>query len=140
MSFFKLLRLFTFLVILVTTLTQCSEKTSANYVREGRALMTKGHYPAAIDAFENAITKNPKNPDAHYGLGGLFNQKADYASAEKAFLKVLRLDPSYVDAYYSLGYTYEMIGKKEQAEQYYGKYKILDEKLNRLLEEKSVTQ
>ena len=134
----KWFRLFSFLIVTLVILAQCTEKTSTQYVQDGHGFTKNARYDEALEAFKRAIELNPMNPDAHYGLGGIYNQKENYSSAEKAFSTTLKLDPTYVDAYYSLGYTYERMGKKEEAQKFFGKYKTLKNKFTRLLEKEKL--
>lgn len=87
-----------------------------------------------MKAFLNAVDHNKKNPDAYYGLGGIYNQKEMYPQASEAFLTAIQLDPTYVDAYYSLGYSYEMMGNKEAAKKYYEEYRAMKKKLDGFVE------
>ena len=130
-----------FLVILLgMILPQCSDKNSAEYYREGLALVEVQDYSGAEEAFQKAIDKNPKSPDGYYGLGGIHNYHKRYADAEKAFQTVLRLDPTYVDAHYSLGYTYEQQGKKDDAEKHFAVYRRLKTKMDRYMQEEKKTR
>lgn len=130
---FQRFRIFAILTTTLLILAQCSEKTSTQYVREGLEHLKKAHYEDALLSYQKAAQSDPKNPDAWYGIGGVYNQKEKYELAETSFLKTLKIDPTYVDAYYSLGYTYEMMGRKKEAQQYFEKYRSLSKKLNRLL-------
>ncbi len=131
-------RFFIFLTVTFLIFTQCTKKTSAQYVNEGRKFTRNAKYNEALKAFKRAIELNSRNPDAHYGLGGIYNQRENYHSAKKAFSMALELDPTYVDAYYSLGYTYERLGKDEEAQKYFSKYKTLKKKFSRILEKEKL--
>ncbi len=91
-------------------LTQCGEKTSAQYVQEGIEYSKQGRYHSAGESFLKAVEKDPKNIDGHYGLGGIYNLEKKYGDAEKAFKSAIQLDPTHYNAWYSLGYTYELMG------------------------------
>ncbi len=94
------------LSVLALILPQCSDKNSDDYYKEGLSYIESQNYEDAKQAFQNAIDKNPKNPNGHYGLGGIHNYRKKYDLAEKAFRTALRIDPTLVDAHYSLGYNY----------------------------------
>lgn len=130
----KCLRISSFLIIAILILAQCTKKTSAQYVQDGHNLTKNERYDEAFEAYKMAIEQNPKNPDAHYGLGGIYNQKENYLYAEKAFSTALKLDPTYLDAYYSLGYTYQKMGKIDKAQKYIDQYKTLKKKITHLIE------
>lgn len=128
----KQVLLFFFLAV-VLTLTQCAEKTSDDYVQEGIERTGRQDYSQAMSSFQKAIEKNPRNPEAYVGLGGIYNQKSMHIQAKQAFSKAIQLDPTHVDAYYSLGFTYEMLNEREKAETFYLKHRSLKKKLNDLV-------
>jgi Tfp pilus assembly protein PilF len=114
-------------------LTQCESKNSAQYVQEGIEHSKQGQYSKAKESFLNAVEKDPKNIDGHYGLGGIYNLEKKYADAEKAFKSAIQLDPTHFNAWYSLGYTYELMGKKEEAENSFEKYRSLKKKMDSIM-------
>ena len=59
--------------------------------------------------------------------------KKKYQDAEKAFKSVLKIDPTHQNAWYSLGYTYELMGRKDEAEASYKKYRRLKGKMDSLM-------
>lgn len=104
------------LALLLVILPQCSDKKSNEYVQEGNDFIESQDFQRAELSFKQALEKNPKNAEAHYGLGGLYNYQGRYEEAESAFKTALRFDPAHMDAHYSLGYTYEQMGEMEKAE------------------------
>lgn len=123
------------LSLLVLILPQCSDKSSGDYYKEGLSKLNDQDYDGAEKAFQKTIEKNPKNPNGHYGLGGIHNYRKQYDLAEQAFKTTLRLDPTFVDAHFSLGYTYEQTGQKEKSEKQYATYRRLKKKTDQVLEE-----
>jgi len=119
---------------LLLILPQCSDKKSADYVKEGFQFIEDQNFQRAETSFKQALSKNPKNPQAFYGLGGIYNSQARYPEAEEAFKNALRNDPTHVDAHYSLGYTYEQMGKDELAEKHFKMYKRLKTKIAKMNE------
>ncbi len=113
---------------LLLILPQCSDKNSSDYVKEGLQYIEEQNFQRAETSFKQALSKNPKNPEAFYGLGGIYNAQGRYPEAEESFKKALRNDPTHVDAHYSLGYTYEQMGKTELAEKHFAMYKRLKAK------------
>jgi len=45
----------------------------------------------------------------------------------------LKIDPTHQNAWYSLGYTYELMGRKNEAEESYKKYRRLKGKMDSLM-------
>lgn len=136
MSHLKLLLKCFAIILTGLILTQCGEKTSAQYVEEGIEYSRQGRYDSARESFLKAVEKDPKNIDAHYGLGGIYNLEKKYEDAEKAFKSAIQLDPTHYDVWYSLGYTYELMGKKEDAENSYEKYRRLKGKMGSIMNKK----
>ncbi len=118
-----------FMILMALLLTQCSSKTSDELVKEGIALSEKGDYKNAFDAFMKATEFDPKNPAAHYGLGGMFNYQNKHEEAKQAFQTVIKLDPAHFNARYSLGFTYEKLGKPELAKAEFARYDSLKKRL-----------
>ncbi|MCU1339674.1 MAG: Tetratricopeptide 2 repeat protein [Bryobacterales bacterium] len=50
-----------------------------------------------------ALTVNPRDADAHYQLGLIYQQRRNYAEAIARFTKAVEIDPSETDAHYQLG-------------------------------------
>ena len=123
------------LSVLALILPQCSDKNSADYYKEVLSYIESQDYESAERSFQNAIDKNPKNPNGYYGLGGSDSYRKNYAQAEKAFQSALRLDPTFVDAHYSLGYTYEQMGQQKKADREYAIYRRLKKKKDQFMKE-----
>ena len=121
------------LILCVLILTQCSEKNSREYVKEGLEHLNNEQYDSARKSFLKAIEKDANNAEGYYGLGGIYNYEKNFEEAERAFKAVLKIDPTHHDAWYSLGFTYELMGKKDEAEESYKKYRCLKGKIDSLI-------
>ena len=121
------------LMLFVLILTQCSEKNSGEYVKEGLEHLNHEQYDSARKSFLKAIEKDASNVEGYYGLGGIYNYKKKFKEAERAFKTVLKIDPTHHNAWYSLGFTYELMGKKDEAEESYKKYRRLKQKIDSLM-------
>ncbi|NIQ00474.1 MAG: tetratricopeptide repeat protein, partial [Nitrospinaceae bacterium] len=71
--------------------------------------------------------------EAYYGLGGIYNYQERYQEAAEAFETAIRLDPTHHNSYYSLGYTYEQLGRNQEAEKKYRKYRDLKARYDQLM-------
>jgi Tfp pilus assembly protein PilF len=129
----RLLLKFSVIILTGLILTQCGEKTSAQYVQEGIDYSNAGNYDSAGESFLTAVEKDPKNIDGHYGLGGIYNLEKKYEDAEKSFKSAIQIDPTHYNAWYSLGYTYELMGRKEDSEKSYEKYRRLKGKMDSIM-------
>ena len=121
------------LILCVLILTQCSEKNSREYVKEGLEHLNNEQYDSARKSFLNAIEKDANNAEGYYGLGGIYNYKKNFEEAERAFKAVLKIDPTHHNAWYSLGFTYELMGKKDETEESYKKYRRLKGEIDSLI-------
>ena len=121
------------LILFVLILTQCSEKNSREYVKEGLEHLKHEQYDSARKSFLKAIEKDANNAEGYYGLGGIYNYEKKLEDAERAFKTVLKIDPTHHNAWYSLGFTYELMGKKDEAEESYKKYRRLKQKIDSLM-------
>jgi Tfp pilus assembly protein PilF len=126
-----------FPLLLALTLANCGEAENKNtdHVKQGIEYTNQQEYDKAVESFLKAIEKNPKNPEGYYGLGGMYNYKKMFPEAEQAFKTAIRLDPTHFNAHYSLGFTYELMGKKDESEKEYQRYKDLKKKFDALSEE-----
>ena len=122
------------LIIFVLLVTgQCSSKSSDELVQEGTKHSEKGAYDKSFDSFLKATKLDPKNVNAFYGLGGIYNYRNEYEKAVQAFKSVIKLDPTHFNARYSLGFTYEKLGKLELAEIEYARYNSLKKRFKSIL-------
>ena len=121
------------LILCVLILTQCSEKNSREYVKEGLEHLNNEQYDSARKSFLKAIEKDTSNAEGYYGLGGIYNYEKNFEEAERAFKAVLKIDPTHHNAWYSLGFTYELMGKKDEAEESYKKYRRLKGEIDSLI-------
>lgn len=60
----------------------------------------------ALSAAKLAIQHAPKNPDAQYTLGLIYEKRGQYIEAERAMRESLVVNPNYTDVYFSLGILY----------------------------------
>ncbi len=132
--FLKKITRLVFLILCCLILSQCAEKTSQQYVEDGLRFTRNEEYPRALEAFLNAIDKDKSNPQAYYGLGGIYNVQESYEQAVAVFQTAVRLDPTFMDAYYSLGYSFELLGNKEEAKKNYDRYHALKGKFDKYME------
>lgn len=111
-------RFFTFLVLVLLTLSGCTPKVSGQtYVTKGnatgkaqkmfsRANQYKNNklFDKAIKDFETAIKLEPNFIDAHYQLASIYFNKKNYPLAKLGLEKVINIDPNYkTAAYFYLG-------------------------------------
>ena len=81
----------------------------------GEALDQKGDSAGAIAQFRAAIRSNPKEPNAHFGLGYLLWTQSHYPEAAKEFQAELENDPHHVQALAYLGDCYVHANEYDKA-------------------------
>ena len=64
----------------------------------GWAYYNQGVYSAAIDALQQAIKEDPKNPSFHYHLGMAYVQQKNFSLAKKEFESALEINPNFAQA------------------------------------------
>jgi tetratricopeptide (TPR) repeat protein len=81
----------------------------------GEALDEKGDNAGAIEQFRAAVRSNPKEPNAHFGLGYLLWAQTQYDEAAKEFQVELENDPQHVQARIFLGDCYVQLNDYAKA-------------------------
>jgi tetratricopeptide (TPR) repeat protein len=73
----------------------------------------------AIDAYEQALRKDPGHTDALLNLGRLHHEMRRFPEAEACFARVLRTHPGHATAAYNLGVVLEDVERREESEEAY---------------------
>lgn len=85
----------------------------------GRLEAQQGHFPEAVEAFQQAVSKGIKTADAYYYLGAALEELDRKDDALEAYRSALNLAPSYEKAHYNMGGLYFHQGNHEAAEASY---------------------
>lgn len=88
---------------------------AAQLLEQGNIFMREQNFPAASEAFKEALSANPDEPIAYYRLGDACRMMKAYGSAVANYQKAIDLNPDYADAYNNLGFTYEQMGAYGEA-------------------------
>lgn len=91
----------------------------ANKVRLAQGYFRAGRTTLALEAIQEAIDLDPKNPGLHNFSGQIHFVASRYPEAEAAYEEALRLDPYLTDAHNNLGALYAETGRPSLAEQEY---------------------
>ncbi|MDD2680335.1 MAG: tetratricopeptide repeat protein, partial [Candidatus Omnitrophica bacterium] len=75
----------------------------------------------AEESLNKAIELNPKNDQAYFQLGWLYQSKDKFSQAAESFKKAIELNPKNNKAYTGLGWCYQHQGNFPQAEGLYEK-------------------
>ncbi|MFQ5802160.1 MAG: tetratricopeptide repeat protein [Candidatus Methylomirabilales bacterium] len=118
----KILRLFSWMVVLVLFLAGCAKKAEVDPLRSaethyqlGLAYFNSGNYQLSLPELAKAVELNPSEPLYHDALGMsfMFNRQLDAAISE--FQEALRLDPKFVEAKNNLASAYLLKGDLKMA-------------------------
>ncbi len=81
------------------------DKAAADKLKqEGNAQMSSKQYDKAIDAYTEAIKRNPSNPVYYSNRAAAHSSKGDHLTAAVDAEKAIELDPKFVKGYSRLGY------------------------------------
>ncbi|MBU1940830.1 MAG: tetratricopeptide repeat protein, partial [Candidatus Thermoplasmatota archaeon] len=92
-----------------------SNDTASDLLKVGYEKIAKNDLEAAIENFNEAISIDPKNPQAYAGLGNVYARKGDTEAAIENFNKAISIDPKNSQAYAGLGNVYARKGDIEAA-------------------------
>jgi tetratricopeptide (TPR) repeat protein len=73
-------------------------------------------------------TVNPRDADAHYQLGLIYEQRRDWAQAKQRFKEAIRIDPSDADSHYRLGRILRSEGAANDALEQFKAAAAIDDK------------
>jgi len=83
-------------------------------------------WPAAADAFRQALNMRPAFPDAWSELGFALRQQGRYTESLAAYDEALRLRPDFPEALEYLGEAYVKLGRLDDARRVLGRLRPLD--------------
>ena len=90
----------------------------------GGGLRSRQNFRRNLDA----LTVNPRDSDAHYQLGLIYQQRRNYTEAISRFTKAVEIDPSETDAHHQLGCIALEQKRYEDARRHFATTLKLDEK------------
>jgi tetratricopeptide (TPR) repeat protein len=99
-------------------LFECAKLHPGNgklFLSMGKLLYDMGKNPSAVRAFERAVQLMPRDPQAHYLLGFMYNVLGQEGWALAAWRKAVDLAPDAHSLRYDLGYMYVRRGRYDLA-------------------------
>jgi HlyD family secretion protein len=88
---------------------------AAAYNNLGNAYVKDKHYDEAIEAYQEALTIDPKFAEAYYNLGSVYTQQKKYDLAIEHYRKAIDLRRDFREAYHKLAEVYDKQGKRADA-------------------------
>ena len=82
----------------LTAVTDHAPDFAEGWHARATAYYMKDLYGPALNDLQKALTLNPQNYNAMFGLGVMLQEFGDYVRAEQAFLEVLALHPHHENA------------------------------------------
>lgn len=79
------------------------------FVGRSALSLKQQHLADALAAANDAVTRGPSVPEAHYQLGLVHSFRDDFAKAAAAFDRATQLDPAFAYAHYYAGLSYYKI-------------------------------
>ncbi len=111
---------------LLQALTVANPTLSGVQLNLGIVYRAKNDLPKAAEAFNRAITVNPKNIDAYNQLALLKRESGEFAAAETLYQKALSVWPFHPESHKNIAILYELyMGKPEQALPHFQAYQQL---------------
>jgi len=83
----------------------------------GKQAVEAKNWQAALDAFNRALAKEPRNASVHNYLGYVYRNSGQLDLAFKEYEEALRLNPKHRGAHEYLGEAYLMVGDAAKAEE-----------------------
>ena len=94
-------------LILLTLVFGCGEDAA---VKKGKELLASGDYQGAVAYFQQLLTAQPENPEAHYQLGLAYLRLDQHTEALKSLRTAARSAPQRMDIQLALGEAYMAAG------------------------------
>lgn len=95
--------------------------TAEDWYSRGLSLYNKPQYIEAIEAFENALKKNPKMSKAAYAIGYLHSRLGEHVEAIEAYDKAIEINPEFSEAWNNRGTVLDNQGNTDEALKAYNK-------------------
>ncbi len=111
---------------ILQSLATTNPNLSGVHLNLGIVYRAKNDTVKAADAFNRAITANPKNLDAYNQLALLKRESGDFSGAEQLYQKALAVWPFHPESHKNIAILYELyLGKAELALPHYQAYQQL---------------
>jgi tetratricopeptide (TPR) repeat protein len=82
-------------------------KSSVGFRRSGDAYRSHGELPEALTLYKQAIERDPRDAEAHYGIALTYEGQNNFQEALRHYDKVVELAPNAPEGYYRRGLIYE---------------------------------
>jgi tetratricopeptide (TPR) repeat protein len=87
------------------------------------SLISLNRLDEAVARLQEALSYNPKFPQAYYQLGLVLEKQGKFKEAIVPLQQAIELDPLYPEPHYTLGRIYQRQGKRAEAQEEIEKFK-----------------
>ncbi len=84
-------------------------------LKHGDEAEAKGDFDLAMSYYTEAIRINPKQPDAYFNRGVIYEKKGEHDKALAEFTEAIGIKPKYANAYNNRGAIYREKGENDKA-------------------------
>ena len=100
-----------------------SPESPGGWITLGNALMDSGRFGEAIDAYQNALKRDPNNVNVRVDRGTCYRRVGKPGAAAEEFRKGIEINPNHPNAHRNLGVVLAFdLGKREEAIQEFETY------------------
>jgi tetratricopeptide (TPR) repeat protein len=89
--------------------------TSADFIDLGIAYYNLGNLTKSLEAYNQAIAKDPANANAYGNIGNIYRDQSEFAKAEQSYKKAIQLDPKTSKFYIGLAFLYNGLMEDKQS-------------------------
>jgi predicted O-linked N-acetylglucosamine transferase (SPINDLY family) len=84
-------------------------------IDRGAAFLAQGEPDKAVESYQMALSLEPGLPDAHFGIGNAYKDKARLEDAATCYERALSQAPDFPAAYVNLGNVLNTLGRPDEA-------------------------
>lgn len=99
--------------------TSPNSDVSNQLLKQAMQAQSAGNLDQALNTFLQILEKDPKNFNAHMGVGDIYHIKGDFQVAANTFEKARTINPRNFDVNYKLGLMYHLLNRVSDAIQVY---------------------
>ncbi len=103
----------------ITEYEKISEAGALQELLEDNLRLT---YGIVRKRYQDAIERDPRNPQAHYSLGVVYSKMKDPQAAILQYAKALELSPDFGEALFNLASSYDALGDFDKAVAHYQRF------------------
>lgn len=104
-------------IFIASTFCGCNQTSGYVNNQAGQQYYQQGNYTAARQAFQRAMTDNPKNANYAFNLASAMNKQGDVIAAERMYQHALSVEPSHQPSYHGYAAMLNKQGRSAEAQE-----------------------